>query len=103
MSTTKSEVGSSGAPKKFKVDVVYCAPTGTIRQVVEVTEGSTIQQALQRARFQEQFRDLNFAQLRVGVFGNLATLATPLHPGDRVEVYRPITCDPETVPRRDRQ
>jgi putative ubiquitin-RnfH superfamily antitoxin RatB of RatAB toxin-antitoxin module len=38
----------------------------------------------------------------VGVFGNIVKLATPLKPGDRVEVYRPITCDPETVPRRDR-
>ena len=24
-----------------------------------------------------------------------------LRPGDRVEIYRPIICDPQTIPRRD--
>jgi uncharacterized protein len=102
MNATKSEAGANAAPATFKVDVVYCSPTGTVRQVVEVVEGATIQQALQRARFRERFRNLNLEQSRVGIFGNLATLTTVLRPGDRVEVYRPITCDPETVPRRDR-
>jgi putative ubiquitin-RnfH superfamily antitoxin RatB of RatAB toxin-antitoxin module len=35
------------------------------------------------------------------VFGRLVKLDTALQPGDRVEIYRPITCDPQTVPRRD--
>jgi len=38
---------------------------------------------------------------KVGVFGRLVKLDAPLRPGDRVEIYRPITCDPQTVPRRD--
>ena len=28
-------------------------------------------------------------------------LDAPLKPGDRVEIYREIIADPETVPRRD--
>jgi hypothetical protein len=28
-------------------------------------------------------------------------LDSPLKPGDRVEIYRAITCDPTTVARRD--
>lgn len=102
MNTTKSD-GAGAPPARFKVDVIYAAPNGTVRQVVEVTEGATIEQAVQRARFAERFRGLDLEHSRVGVFGNLATLSTRLRPGDRVEIYRPITCDPETVPRRDRQ
>jgi putative ubiquitin-RnfH superfamily antitoxin RatB of RatAB toxin-antitoxin module len=36
----------------------------------------------------------------VGVFGKLAKLDAPLKPGDRIEIYRSITADPATVPRR---
>ncbi len=39
--------------------------------------------------------------IEVGVFGRLAKLDAALKPGDRVEIYRAITCDPQTVPRRD--
>jgi Na+-translocating ferredoxin:NAD+ oxidoreductase RnfD subunit len=41
------------------------------------------------------------AAQKVGVFGKLVKLDAPLRPGDRVEIYRPITCDPQTLPRRD--
>lgn len=37
---------------------------------------------------------------RVGVFGKAVMLEAPLRAGDRVEIYRPITCDPLEVPRR---
>lgn len=101
-STSASASAPSPTPTRFKIEVVYCAPTGPERQVVEVVEGTTINDALKRARFLERFRDIDLSVNRVGVFGNLVTLQTQLRPGDRVEVYRPITCDPDTVPRRDR-
>lgn len=33
--------------------------------------------------------------------GKLVKLDAALRAGDRVEIYRAITCDPQTVPRRD--
>jgi putative ubiquitin-RnfH superfamily antitoxin RatB of RatAB toxin-antitoxin module len=36
----------------------------------------------------------------VGVFGKITKLTAPLADGDRVEIYRPITVDPKTVPQR---
>jgi hypothetical protein len=38
---------------------------------------------------------------KVGIFGKIAKLDTALRLGDRVEIYSPITCDPQMVPRRD--
>ena len=44
---------------------------------------------------------IDLAAQKVGVFGKIVKLETALRPADRVEIYRPITCDPQTVPRRD--
>ena len=33
--------------------------------------------------------------------GKIVNLDAALRAGDRVEIYRPITCDPQSVPRRD--
>lgn len=38
----------------------------------------------------------------MGIFGKISKLDTKVADGDRVEIYRPITADPETVERRDR-
>ena len=45
--------------------------------------------------------NLLFAAQKVGVFGKLVKLDAALKPGDRIEIYRGIIADPETVPRRD--
>jgi putative ubiquitin-RnfH superfamily antitoxin RatB of RatAB toxin-antitoxin module len=37
----------------------------------------------------------------VGIFGKITRLDTKLEEGNRVEIYRPITANPETVERRD--
>ena len=37
---------------------------------------------------------------KVGIFGKITKLTTSLADGDRVEIYRPITVDPKTVPQR---
>ena len=47
------------------------------------------------------FPHIDLETQKVGVFGKLVKLDAALRPGDRVEIYRPITCDPQTVPRRD--
>lgn len=90
------------SPQRFKVEVVYCRADGPVRQTVELTEGDTVEAAVTRARFHQRFRELDLAVNRVGIFGTIVSTKTVVRSGDRVEIYRPITCDPETVPRRDR-
>jgi hypothetical protein len=46
------------------------------------------------------YPQIDLTQQKVGIFGKLVKLDAPLQPGDRVEIYRPITCDPTQVPRR---
>ena len=47
------------------------------------------------------FPTIDLGTQKVGIFGRLIKLDATLKPGDRIEIYRAITCDPQTVPRRD--
>ena len=70
---------------------------------LDVPEGSTLREAIERSGLLERFPEIDLSVNKVGVFGKLSRLDATLSDGDRVEIYRPITVDPETVERRDRQ
>jgi putative ubiquitin-RnfH superfamily antitoxin RatB of RatAB toxin-antitoxin module len=70
---------------------------------LDVPEGSTVHDAILRSGLLEQFPEIDLGRNAVGIFGKLVKLDTPLQEGNRVEIYRPITADPETVERRDRE
>ncbi|NEX20770.1 RnfH family protein [Thiorhodococcus mannitoliphagus] len=69
---------------------------------LDVPEGSTIRDAIERSGLLDQFPEVDLNVNKVGIFGKLSKLDTKLADGNRVEIYRPITADPETVERRDR-
>jgi len=69
---------------------------------LEVPDGSTIKEALEFSGLLRQFPDIDLENQAVGIFGKISKLDTKVADGDRVEIYRPITADPETVERRDR-
>jgi hypothetical protein len=68
---------------------------------LDVPEGSTVQQAIERSGLLAQFPEIDLTKNKVGIFGRIVKLDSPLADGNRVEIYRPITADPETVERRD--
>ena len=47
------------------------------------------------------FPHIDLTVQKVGIFGKVVKPEAALRPGDRVEIYRPIICDPQTIPRRD--
>ena len=68
---------------------------------LDVPDGSTVRQAIEHSGLLGQYPDIDLDSQRVGIFGKLTKLEAPVKNGDRVEIYRPITADPETVGRRD--
>lgn len=84
----------------MKVGIAYALPQRQAWLDIEVPEGTTIQQAIERSGILKQFPDINLEENKVGVFGKLSKLDAVLTDGDRVEIYRPIICDPKTVPRK---
>ena len=67
---------------------------------LEVPDGGTVQQAIELSGLLKQYPHINLSVQKVGIFGKLAKLDSPLKEGDRVEIYRQITADPAKVKRR---
>ena len=85
----------------MQIGVAYSEPGQQIWLNIEVPDGATVNEAIARSGILKQFPNVDLSRQRVGVFGLLDKLDATLRPGDRVEIYREIIADPETVPRRD--
>lgn len=84
----------------MQVGVAYSEPSQQVWMTIEVPDGSSAREAIEASGILKQFPHIDLASQKVGVFGKLVKLEAPLKPGDRVEIYRGIICDPQTVPRR---
>jgi putative ubiquitin-RnfH superfamily antitoxin RatB of RatAB toxin-antitoxin module len=85
----------------MQIGVAYSEPGQQIWLNIEVPDESNVQQAIERSGILKQFPHIDLSAQKVGVFGRLVKLEAALKPGDRIEIYRGIIADPETVPRRD--
>ena len=83
------------------VGVAYAKAAQQVWTNIEVPDGATIQDAIELSGILDKFPEINLDEQKVGVFGKVSKLETPLNDGDRVEIYRPIIADPDTVERRD--
>ena len=85
----------------MQIGVAYSEPSQQIWLNIEVPDESRVGDAIERSGILKQFPDIDLTTQKVGVFGRLVKLDAALRPGDRIEIYRAIIADPETVPRRD--
>ena len=87
----------------MNIGVAYADKFKRIWLKLDVPENSTVQEVVERSGLLNQFPDIDLTRQRVGIFGKLAKLDAIIAEGDRVEIYRDITADPEMVERRDRE
>jgi putative ubiquitin-RnfH superfamily antitoxin RatB of RatAB toxin-antitoxin module len=85
----------------IEVEVVYALPQQQCVIKLELPQGVTIAQAIERSGVLAQFPQIDLVNSKVGIFGRLAALDTILREGDRVEIYRALLADPKIV-RRER-
>ena len=78
----------------MRVEVVYALPDACHAAHFELAPAATVADAVAAARRAPAFAGLDLASAAVGVFGIVASPATPLADGDRVEFYRPLARDP---------
>lgn len=88
------------ATDDLHVEVTYALPLKQWRVLLRLPPGSTVADAIERSNLRLTIRDLQVDDEHVGVFSRPATLATALKDGDRVEIYRPLQCDPKEVRRQ---
>ncbi len=85
------------------VEIAYCSGGDQRDQTVlrvEVPPGTTVGQALRRSGLLDRYPEIDLGVNRIGVFGVLRRPSHALEPGDRVEIYRPLTTDPKRARRR---
>ena len=85
----------------MQIGVAYSETSQQIWLNIEVPDDATVQAAIERSGILKMFPGIDLEAQKVGVFGRLVKLEASVKPGDRIEIYRAITCDPQTVPRRD--
>lgn len=79
------------------VEVAYALPDKQTILALEVEEGTTLKQAIERSGILTQYPQINLKKDRTGIFGKIAKLDTKLREKDRVEIYRPLIADPKQV------
>jgi len=87
----------------MRVEVVYADAARQHCVSVELGPGASIADAVAAAGDTTGFPAIEAGDIRVGIFGKLAAPETPLHEGDRVEIYRPLLVDPKQARRRRAQ
>jgi hypothetical protein len=85
----------------MRVGVAYSEPGGQFWVEIEVDDGATVRQAIERSGVLKRYPHIDLTTQKTGVFGKVVKVDAALKAGDRVEIYRAITADPLTVRRRD--
>ncbi|MDB5805884.1 MAG: RnfH family protein [Betaproteobacteria bacterium] len=78
------------------VRVVY-APAGAAPVEVELraAPGMTLADAVHASGLRARFAQIDLEHARVGVWGKPRDPSSLACPGDRIEIYRPLTADPK--------
>lgn len=87
----------------MKIRIAYVDPEHQFWEQLEVPEECTLEKAVEMSGVLEKVPFLDLETNKVGIFGKFAKPDATLKPGDRVEIYRAITADPLTVPRRQQE
>ncbi|MBL8378819.1 MAG: RnfH family protein [Burkholderiales bacterium] len=85
----------------LEVTVVWAAPGVEDATAVRLPPGATIADAIVASGISARHAGVDAA--RVGVWGHLRARSDVLAPGDRIEVYRPLTADPQAARQRRAQ
>ena len=89
------------ATERIEVVVAFSpAPRRVERVRVSLPPGATVHDALEASGMLLRHPDIDLSGQKVGVWGKLKPLETPLRDRDRVEVYRALQVDPKEARRQ---
>ena len=81
----------------MKVSVVYALPERQTWLEVEVPDQATVREAVELSGIARTHPTLDLTSHKVGIFGKIVAPDSRLEPGQRIEIYRPITADPQAL------
>jgi putative ubiquitin-RnfH superfamily antitoxin RatB of RatAB toxin-antitoxin module len=83
------------------VEVAYALEKKQTLLELEVSEGTTLEQAVELSGIIDIYPQIDLTKDKTGIFGKIAKLDTILREKDRIEIYRPLIADPKQV-RKER-
>ena len=86
----------------MKIEVVFARPRDTLVACLSLDSGAKVYDALEVAKKLNGFESIGSNNISFGIYGSEVTLDEVLRDGDRLEIYRPLQCDPKEL-RRKRQ
>lgn len=90
----------TGSESRIQVEVAYARPDEQLIIPLEVEEGTTVAEAIEKSGILERFPEIDLEKNKIGIFGKLTRPAQALREKDRVEIYRPLKADPKETRRR---
>ncbi len=85
--------------RRLGVEVAYARGPEPLVLKIEVEQGATLRDAIERSGVLARCPEIDLAVNGVGVFGRARGLDEPVVGGDRVEIYRPLPVDPKAARR----
>jgi uncharacterized protein len=86
-------------PYMVRVELVYIASDQSLVHLnLSLAPCATVEDALHQSGL--LITNPEIVNLPVGIFAKQVTLQTRLKPGDRIEIYRPLTLDPKEKRRQ---
>jgi len=79
------------------VEVAYALPNNQLIIPLQVAPETSAEQAIAASGILQKFPEIDLSVNKIGLFGKLTRLETPLRHLDRVEIYRPLIADPKEV------
>jgi len=78
----------------LNISVCYALPQEQYLESLDVSEGTTVQEAIEASKVLILFPEIDMTVSKTGVFAKLVKLDTPLREADRVEIYRSLPRKP---------
>jgi putative ubiquitin-RnfH superfamily antitoxin RatB of RatAB toxin-antitoxin module len=88
---------NANTPATVNIEVAYALPDKQQVIALQVSEGTTIEQAIRQSGILDQFPQIDITQNKVGIFGKLKKADVVVREGERIEIYRPLIADPKQV------
>ena len=81
----------------IEVSVAWALPARQTCIPVRIRAGSRLEEAIRASAIMTAHPEIDLSACRIGVWGKLRTPDHVVNQGDRIEIYRPLTADPNTA------
>ena len=78
----------------INVSVAYATPDQQVDIPLQVTPSCTVALAIRRSGVLQQFPEIAYPDIQVGIFSRKVALDAALCDGDRIEIYRDLLLTP---------